>query len=58
LAKGLQLSPEDIDLQYNYALACAMSGNNREAVEMTRKIIIHAPYFAKARWLLEQIDQE
>jgi len=40
LAKGLQISPEDIDLQYNYALACAMSANNREAVEMTRKIII------------------
>jgi 4-amino-4-deoxy-L-arabinose transferase-like glycosyltransferase len=58
LLKGLQLSPENIDLQYNYALACAKSGNIREAVEMTRKIIIHAPYFAKARWLLEQIDQE
>jgi tetratricopeptide (TPR) repeat protein len=55
---GLQLQPENIDLQYNYALACFMSGDKEEAVQAARKILDHAPHFAKARSLLRQMARE
>ena len=57
-AEGLEIHPENIDLQYNYALACAMSGDKEEAVHAAKMILRHAPHFAKARALLRQMDRE
>jgi cytochrome c-type biogenesis protein CcmH/NrfG len=57
-SEGLQLHPENIDLQYNYALACFTSGDKAEAMQTARKILDHAPHFAKARSLLRQMERE
>jgi tetratricopeptide (TPR) repeat protein len=57
-AEGLEIDPENIDLQYNYALACAMSGDKEEAIHAARKILTHAPHFEKARILLRQMARE
>lgn len=57
-AKGLELHAENIDLQYNYALACAMSGDKEEAMHAARRILKHAPHFEKARILLRQMAGE
>jgi tetratricopeptide (TPR) repeat protein len=57
-AEGLDIHPENIDLQYNYALACAMSGDKQEAMDAARMILRRAPHFAKARALLRQMDRE
>jgi tetratricopeptide (TPR) repeat protein len=55
-SKGLEFNPQDIDLQYNYAVACLMSGDNEEAIRWAKKILTNAPYFYKARRLLEQLE--
>ena len=57
-SQGLEISPENIDLQYNYALACFMSGDKEEAMQAARKILEHAPHFDKARSLLGQMARE
>jgi Flp pilus assembly protein TadD/4-amino-4-deoxy-L-arabinose transferase-like glycosyltransferase len=57
-SEGLQLHPENIDLQYNYALACFTSGDKEEAMQAAIKILDHAPHFAKARSLLRQMGRE
>jgi len=57
-AEGLEIQSENIDLQYNYALACARSGDKEEAILAARMILRHAPHFAKARILLRQMDRE
>ena len=57
-AEGLKIHPENIDLQYNYALACSMSGDKEEAIQATRRILNHAPHFEKARILLRQMAGE
>jgi tetratricopeptide (TPR) repeat protein len=56
--EGLEIHPENIDLQYNYALACAMSGDKEEAMHVARRILKHAPHFKKARILLRQMAGE
>jgi tetratricopeptide (TPR) repeat protein len=57
-AKGLEIYPENIDLQFNYALACSMSGDKEEAIHAARRILKHAPHFEKARILLRQMARE
>jgi 4-amino-4-deoxy-L-arabinose transferase-like glycosyltransferase len=57
-AEGLEIHADNIDLQYNYALACAMSGNKEEAVHAARDILEHAPHFEKARILIRQMAGE
>jgi 4-amino-4-deoxy-L-arabinose transferase-like glycosyltransferase/Tfp pilus assembly protein PilF len=57
-AEGLDIHPENIDLQYNYALACSMSGDKEEAVHAAIRILNHAPHFEKARLLLRQLARE
>lgn len=57
-SEGLKINPENIDLQYNYALACSMSGDKEEAMKAAKKIIDHAPHFDKARSLLRQMARE
>ena len=57
-SKGLQINPVNIDLQYNYALACFMSGDREEATQAARKIVKNAPHFVKARSLLRQMARE
>ncbi|MGD9269755.1 MAG: glycosyltransferase family 39 protein [Syntrophobacterales bacterium] len=57
-SEGLKKNPENIDLHYNYALACFMSGDKEEAMQAARKILRHAPYFDKARSLLRQMARE
>ena len=57
-SEGITLNPANIDLQYNYALACFMSGDKKEAIEVARKILINAPHFDKARILLKQMARE
>jgi tetratricopeptide (TPR) repeat protein len=52
---GLKINHANIDLQYNYALSCFMSGDTEEAMKAARKIIDHAPYSDKARTLLAQV---
>ena len=54
-SRGLEINPENIDLQFNYALACSMAGDKEEAMKVARKILINAPYFVKARSLLDQL---
>jgi len=57
-AEGLKIHPENIDLQYNYALACSMSGDKEEAIQAAKRILDHAPHFEKARILLRQMARE
>jgi Tfp pilus assembly protein PilF len=57
-SEGLKINPENINLHYNYALACLMSGDKEEAMQATRKILHHAPHFDKARSLLRQMARE
>lgn len=57
-AEGLEIHAENIDLQYNYALACAMSGDKEEAMHAARRILKHAPHFEKARILLRQMAEK
>jgi tetratricopeptide (TPR) repeat protein len=57
-SEGLKMNPVNIDLQYNYALACFMSGDREEAVQAARKIIKNAPHFDKARSLLRLMARE
>ena len=57
-AEGLEIHADNIDLQYNYALACAMTGNKEEAVHAARDILEHAPHFEKARILIRQMAGE
>ena len=57
-AEGLKIQPENIDLQYNYALACSMSGDKEEAIHAARRILKNAPHFEKARILLRQMARE
>jgi 4-amino-4-deoxy-L-arabinose transferase-like glycosyltransferase/Tfp pilus assembly protein PilF len=57
-SEGLRINPVNIDLQYNYALACFMSGDEEEATQTARKILHHAPHFDKARSLLRQMARE
>jgi tetratricopeptide (TPR) repeat protein len=57
-SQGLKIRPENIDLRYNYALACSMSGDKEEAMKAARKIIVHAPHSDKARNLLRQLARE
>jgi tetratricopeptide (TPR) repeat protein len=57
-SEGLKINPVNIDLQYNYALACFMSGDRAEAIQTARKIVKNAPYFDKARSLLRQMAGE
>ena len=54
-SEGLKRNPENIDLQYNYALACFMSGDKEEAIQAAKKIVENAPHFEKARSLLRQM---
>jgi tetratricopeptide (TPR) repeat protein len=56
--EGLKINPLNIDLQYNYALACFMSGDKEEAMQAARKILMNAPHFDKARRLLERLDRK
>jgi len=53
--KGLEVNPHNIKLQYNYALACFMAGNNEEADRWTKSILINSPHYDKARFLLNRI---
>ena len=57
-SEGLKINPVSIDLQYNYALACFMSGDKEEASQAARKIVKNAPHFDKARSLLRQMARE
>jgi tetratricopeptide (TPR) repeat protein len=57
-SEGLKINPANIDLQYNYALACFMSGDKEEAIQAAREIMKNAPYFDKARSLLRQMARE
>jgi len=57
-SQGLKINPVNIDLQYNYALACLMSGDKEEASQAARKIVKNAPHFDKARSLLRQMERE
>ena len=57
-SEGLKINPVNIDLQYNYALACFMSGDKEAAMQAAKKILNHAPHFDKARSLLDQIARE
>jgi len=57
-SQGLKINPVNIDLQYNYALACFMSGDKEEATQAARKIVKNAPHFDKARSLLRQMARE
>jgi 4-amino-4-deoxy-L-arabinose transferase-like glycosyltransferase len=57
-SEGLKINPVNIDLQYNYALACFMSGDKEEAMQAARKILEHAPHFDKARSLLRKMARE
>jgi len=57
-SEGLKINSENIDLQYNYALACFMSGYTEEATQAAKKILNHAPHFDKARSLLRQMARE
>ncbi len=57
-SEGLKINPVNIDLQYNYALACFMSGDREEATQAARKIVKNAPHFVKARSLLRQMARE
>jgi tetratricopeptide (TPR) repeat protein len=57
-SEGLKINPVNIDLQYNYALACFMSGDKEEASQAARKIVKNAPHFDKARSLLRQMARE
>jgi tetratricopeptide (TPR) repeat protein len=57
-SQGLKINPVNIDLQYNYALACFMSGDKEEASQAARKIVKNAPHFDKARSLLRQMARE
>ena len=54
-SRGLEINPENIDLQFNYALACAMAGDTEEAIRVARQILMNAPHFDKARSLLDQL---
>jgi len=53
--RGLELNPHNVNLQYNYALACFMAGNYKEADRWTKSILINSPHYDKARFLLNQI---
>jgi tetratricopeptide (TPR) repeat protein len=57
-SEGLTINPVNIDLQYNYALACFMSGDKEEAMQAARRIVQNAPHFDKARSLLRQMARE
>jgi tetratricopeptide (TPR) repeat protein len=57
-SEGLKINPVNIDLQYNYALSCFMSGDREEALKAARRIITNAPHFDKARSLLRQMARE
>ena len=57
-SEGLKKNPENIDLQYNYALACYMSGDKEKAMQVAKKILDHAPHFDKARSLLRQMARQ
>ena len=57
-AKGLEHNSENIDLQFNYALACHMSGDVEEAFKWTKRIIANAPHFQKARHLLKYMESQ
>ena len=57
-SKGLKINSANIDLQYNYALACFMSGDKEEAIQVAKKINKNAPHFDKARSLLRQMTRE
>ena len=57
-SQGLNINPVNIDLQYNYALACFMSGDKEEARQAAKKIVKNAPHFEKARSLLRQMARE
>jgi tetratricopeptide (TPR) repeat protein len=58
LFKGLQLHPENIDLQYNYIIACLKSGDRAEATKWAGRIKPTSRYFYKVRRLLEQLQGE
>ena len=58
LAKGLELRPENTDLQFNYALACFHLGEKELASRYANRIIAAAPYHRRARLLLEQMESK
>jgi tetratricopeptide (TPR) repeat protein len=58
LAKGLEYNPNNIDLQFNYALACFHLGENELATIWANRIISRAPYHRRARILLKQIREK
>ena len=57
-SEGLKINSLNIDLQYNYALACFMSGDKEEAIQVAKEINKNAPHFDKARSLLRQMARE
>jgi Tfp pilus assembly protein PilF/4-amino-4-deoxy-L-arabinose transferase-like glycosyltransferase len=57
-SEGLKINSVNIDLHYNYALACFMSGDKEEAIQAARNIVKNAPHFDKARSLLRQMARE
>jgi tetratricopeptide (TPR) repeat protein len=57
-SEGLKINSLNIDLQYNYALACFMSGDKEEATQVAKEINKNAPHFDKARSLLRQMARE
>jgi tetratricopeptide (TPR) repeat protein len=54
-ARGLELNPENGDLQVNYAIACFMTGDTLESMKWAEKVVEKAPYDNRARLLLEEI---
>ena len=58
LAKGLELKPENTDLQFNYALACFHLGEKELSIRYANRIIAAVPYHRRARLLLEQMENK
>ncbi len=54
-AKAMQLSGGDIQYLHNYAIALAMDGDTKTAIEQFRKIIAHSPHAAEAHYHLAGI---
>jgi tetratricopeptide (TPR) repeat protein len=56
--EGLSLSPEDLKLQYNCAVACFVLGEREEALRRLKDVTAKDPDFGKARRLIDQLERK
>lgn len=56
LARGLKTTPENIRLQYSYALACITSGERKEAARRLKEVLSRDPDHSQSQRLLRELE--